>query len=319
MRFDHLRCFAAIKKYRSFSEAAENLYISQSALSKQLKSLEDELGVTLVERSHSVIKLTPIGERLAVYVQTILDEYDRMVLEAKDYIKSEKKKLRIASFCEMSQYGITDLMVSFEHDIANFYIESKECDHLQMFDLLSNRQTDIIIGYRELWPDEPDYFSVPLKKDDLVLVVHESHPLAKTDKISLADLQHERFCFPREDESLFKLFYETCVAAGFAPYHTLSHVRLGTIKRYILQGMRVTLQTRIRAANFFTEPVFHLINVEESPSLTLTLMANDSLLSELGRKFTRFACWYYREQPQKTAGDEARPRPPLPFKITAAA
>ncbi len=68
------------------------------------------------------------------------------------------------------------------------------------------------------------------------------------------------------------------------------------------------MQTRIRAANFFTEPVFHLINVEESPSLTLTLMANDSLLSELGRKFTRFACWYYREQPQKTAGDEAQPK-----------
>ena len=304
MRFDHLRCFAAIKKYGSFSEAAENLYISQSALSKQLKSFEDELGVTLVERGHSMIKLTPIGERIALYVQAILDEYDRMVLEAKDYTKSEKKKLRIASFCEMSQYGITDLMVSFEHDIPNFYIESKECDHLQMFDLLSNRQTDIIIGYRELWPEKPDYFSVPLKKDDLVLVVHESHPLAKIDRISLADLHQERFCFPREDESLFRLFYDTCVAAGFAPYHTLSHVRLGTIKRYILQGMRVTLQTRIRAANFFTEPVFHLVDVKESPSLTLTLMANDALLSTLGRKFIQFArgyYGYYQDQLQKAA------------------
>ncbi|NLY89960.1 MAG: LysR family transcriptional regulator [Firmicutes bacterium] len=306
MRFDHLRCFVAIKKYRSFSEAAESLYISQSALSKQLKSFEDTLGVTLVERSHSVIKLTPIGERIAIYVQTILDEYDRMIMEAKDYLKSEKKKLRIASFCEMSQYGITDLMVSFEHNIPNFHIESKECDHLQMFDLLSNRQTDIIIGYRELWPEGPDYFSMPLKKDDLVLVVHESHPLAGTDEISLADLKQERFCFPREDETLFKLFCETCVAAGFAPFHTLSNVRLGTIKRYILQGMRVTLQTRIRATNFFTEPVFHLVNVKESPSLTLTLMANDSFLSELGRKFIQFAYGYYREQPQKAAGNEVQ-------------
>lgn len=308
LRFDHLLCLAAIKKYRNFSEAAENLYISQSALSKQLKSFEDELGVTLVERRHSTINLTPIGERISVYAEAILDEYDRMVLEAKDYIKSEKKKLRLASFCEMSQYGITDLMVSFEHDIPNFYIESKECDHPQMLDLLDNRQTDIIIGYRELWPKVANYFSMPLKKDDLVLVVHESHPLAKTNNISLADVQQERFCFPREDEALFKLFHETCVAAGFAPYHTLSHVRLGTIKRYILQGMRVTLQTRIRAANFFTEPVFHLIDVEESPSLTLTIMANESLLSKLGRKFIQFACGYYREQPQKIPENEPQPK-----------
>ena len=68
--------------------------------------------------------------------------------------------------------------------------------------------------------------------------------------------------------------------------------------------MRITLQTRIRAANFFTEPVFHLIDVKESPSLTLTLMANDALLSELGRKFIQFArgyYGYYQDQLQKAA------------------
>lgn len=297
MRFDHLLCFEALKKYRNFSEAAENLYITQSALSKQLKSFEQELGVILFERNHSTIELTPIGERISIYVGMILNEYDRMILEAKDYIKNEKRKLRIASFYEMSQYGITDLIVDFEHDQHNFHIESKECDHLQMIHYLCNRQTDIIIGYRELWPDGANYYSMPLKKDDLVLVVHESHPLARKDMISLADVQHERFCFPREDESLFKLFYNTCVSAGFAPNHTLSNVRLGTIKRYILEGMRVTLQTRIRATNFFSEPVFHLIDVKETPLLTLTIMTNENLLSELGREFMQFAYQFFNTPP----------------------
>lgn len=303
MKLEHLLCFEAIKRYRNFSKAAENLYVSQSALSKQLKSFEDKLGVVLFDRSHSTIQLTPIGERISKHVEVILNEHDKMVLEAKDYLQSEERKLRIASFCEMAQYGITDLIVGFEHDKPNFYVESKECDHSQMLQLLYNRQTDMIIGYRELWSNETDYYSVPLREDDLVLVVHESHPLGMKDVISLTDVRHEVFCFPREDDSLFNFFYDTCASAGFIPKHTLSNVRLGTIKRYILKGMRVTLQTRIRAANFFYEPMFHLIDIKETPFLTLTIMTNKNSLSEIGNGFIRFACNFYNTPTDSTCKD----------------
>lgn len=296
MRIDYFLCFEAIKRYRNFSKAAENLYVSQSTLSKQLKSFEDKLGVVLFDRSRSTIQLTPIGERISKHVEVILNEYDEIMLEAKNHVIADNKKLRIASLYEMAQYGITDLIVSFEYDKPNFHIESQECDHSRMLHLLHNRQTDIIIGYRELWQNEIEgvgYYSMPLRKDDLVLVAHVNHPIGMKEVISLADVRNEMFCFPREDSSIFDFFKDACKSAGFAPKLTLSDVRLGTIKQYILKGMRITLQTRIRATSFFHEPIFHLVDIKETPFLTLTLMTNKSLLSDTGNQFIEFARNFY--------------------------
>lgn len=296
MKIEYLLCFEAIKKYGNFSKAAENLYISQSGLSKQLKAFENELGVKLFERTRPLVKLTPIGERISIYIDKILNIYDAMILETKEYIKNEIKKLRIASFYEMSQYGVANLLVSFESDKPNFYIESRECNHIEMLDLLDNRKTDLIIGYREFWPQNINYQSIPIKKDDLVLVVHENHPLAINKSVSIKLLKEEKFCFPREDDALFKFFNNICVMNGFIPKITLSNVRLGTIKRYILAGMRVTLQTRIRATNFFYEKGFHLINIKETPLLTLTILTNVDSLPPMGKQFIQFTKSYYKQK-----------------------
>jgi len=296
LRFSYLLCFEAIKRYQNFSVAAENLYISQSALSKQIKTLEEQLGVVLFDRGHTTIQLTPIGERISEHVEAILNEYDKMMLEARSYLENEKKKLKIASFYEMAQYGVADLLVNFEKNKPNFYIESKECAHSQMLQLLYNRQTDMIIGYLELWQKEKietSYYTVPLRKDDLVLVAHERHPIGKKDSVSLTDVKDEIFCFPREDSSLFEFYKETCKSVGFAPKHTQSNVRLGTIKEYIFEGMRITIQTRIRATNYFHEPVFRLIDIKETPFLTLAIMTNNNLLSKIGKEFIEFAGEFY--------------------------
>jgi len=298
MRIDYLFCVEAIKRYRNFSKAAESLYVSQPTLSKQLKSFEDKLGVVLFDRSRSRIELTPVGERISIHIEVILNEYDKIMFEAKNHIMASNRKLRIASFYDMAQYGITDLVVSFEYDKPNFHVESQECDHSRMLDLLHNRQTDIIIGYQELWQDDIDieeagYYSMPLRKDDLVLIAHKSHSLGNEKVISLTEVGNEVFCFPREDGLLCDFFKKACKSAGFAPKLTLSDVRLGTIKEYILKGMRITLQTRIRATNFFHEPVFCLIDIKEAPFLTLTLMTNKRLLSDIGSQFTEFARDFY--------------------------
>jgi len=293
VKLEYLFSFVALRKYLNLSEAAASLYISESALSKQLRALEEELGGMLFERRHSLTRLTPLGELVSLHVDKILKQYDSMILDVKTFLGTDNKKLRIASLFEMSQYGITDLIVGFEFDRINFYVESRECDHAQMINLLDTRQTDLIIGFRELLPQQPKYSQVPLKEESLVLVVNNTHPFASRDSISLKDAMDEKFCFPREDSSLFAFFYNTCTANGFTPRLTLSDVRLGTIKRYILEGMRITLQTRTRAENFFNEPIFKLIGINDSPTLTLAIVTNKDLLDETGLSFIQYAKKYY--------------------------
>lgn len=294
MRLEDFVCFEAVKRYLNFTEAAEHLFISQSALSKKIKALEDDLGAVLFERKHSTIKLTPVGECVAVYVDKILNEHHKMVLAVKEHIQKENQKLKLASFYEMAQYGIADLIVSFEKDRDNnFHVESQECDHQQMVNLLDTRQTDLVIGYLELWPRRMGCHCVPLVKDELVLVVNNKHPLAEEEYVSLKNVVDERFCFPREDDLLFKFFYDTCKVAGFAPKLTRSDVRLGTIKRYITEGLRVTLHSRTLAQKFFQEPQFHLVNIEETPSLTLAILTKEIFLTGYVKDFIIFAKSYY--------------------------
>lgn len=293
MRVEHMLCYQALKHYRNFSEAAESLYISQSALSKQLKAMEDELGVALFYRNHSKVKLTPPGERISLHVEAILLEYDQMRLIVKNYIEDSRQKLRIASFYEMVGYDITDLIISFEQTKANFHVESRECDHSQMVNLIETNQMDIAIGYQEFWPQKNNYLIVPFRRDELVMVVNKQHPFAKRETISLIEAKDERFCFPLEDGSLFHFFNDICIASGFVPKLTLSNVRLGTIKRYIAAGMRVTLQSRVRASNFFYESEYQIIGIENAPTLTFAIMANKSRVSETVDQFIQYTQKYY--------------------------
>ncbi|MFY9384781.1 MAG: LysR family transcriptional regulator [Dethiobacteria bacterium] len=293
MMLDYLLCFEAVIKYRNFTKAAESLHMSQSALSKKVKAMEDELGVTLFVRKHSTIELTPAGELVFKRIEKILNEYHQLVLDVKDYINSYGTKLRIASFYGMAHYGITDLIVSFEKVRDNFHVESRERNHEQMVHLLDTMQVDLVIGYQEFFPKNMDYYSVPLLKDDVVLVVNSSLPLAQHDAIYLKYVEDEKFCFPKEDASLFNFYCDTCRAAGFFPKLTLSDVRLDTIKCYISEGLRLTLQTRSCATNFFNEEMFHLINLKEAPSLTLAILIKALPKKGVVREFIDFAQSFY--------------------------
>jgi phage tail tube protein FII len=138
-----------------------------------------------------------------------------------------------------------------------------------------------------------------MRKDPLVLIVNRENPLAKRDSISLQDARNEKFCFPREDTSVFNFFCDSCSSFGFVPKLTLSDVRLGTIKRYILAGMRSTLQVKVRAENFFYEQDFKIIELEEAPILTLAMLTNKEELNETVEKFVKYASGFHDYTPKE--------------------
>lgn len=297
MNIEQLLCFQALKKHENFSKAADSIFISQSCLSKQIKALEDDLGFILFHRSYSKTSLTEAGEKIANQVDNIILSYEKLQFELKSLKKMNGNKIRMASFDEMAYYGITNMIVGFEQGRSDFFVESKECDHSHMIDLLDTELVDMIIGYNELWPNRHEYVSIPLKREQIVLIVNKNHPLASHNKISLNIVAKEKFCFIREDPLLFKAFQSTCELAGFTPDLTLSNVRLPTIKQYISKEMRMTLLPRSCADNLFNESIFHLIDIEETPLLTLTLMVNKKLLTDTSRDFINFAKKYYKSEP----------------------
>jgi len=294
MKIEQLICFQTVKRYCSFTKASDELFNSQSALSKHIKSLEEELGSRLFTRNRNKVELTPLGKSIEEHVEHIIKEYNNIVHKA-DFVarNGQHKKLCIASLYNANACGIAEVIVSYERRKTLLRIETFECGHAVMPDLLKEHRTDICIGYSELWDKNRSYNVTPLRVDALVLVANKNHAFSKLDAISLAEAAGEKFCFPREDTKMFEYIYNNCVLKGFAPELTNSNVRLGIIKQYIRAGLRCTILVEPVAKNVFYEPDFALIRLNDVEPLTLSLLYDLKRLDEIGRDFVDFAKRYF--------------------------
>lgn len=277
MRTEQLQCFQAVYTYRSFSKAADSLYLSQSSLSKQIKALENELGATLFKRFHSAIVPTEIGLAIAPHIEQILSELNLVNSICQTGSARRASRLKIATCFNFSYSPAAITMIQFEQQIPGFHIETLECSHTQMNStFFKTNQIEICFGFSELWDISSEYSIYPLISSPLSLVVNARHPLARHNTIRLSETRNEYFCFSKEDSALFDYYTSCCQSAGFSPLLTSSTVRLGLIKQYIAANLRCTLSPMIVAQEFFSGSRFKVIEVTDAKPLTLTMVASSS-------------------------------------------
>jgi len=297
MKTNWLKCFLAIEKYRSFSEAAESLFLSQSGLSKQLKALEDELGVQLFDRSTHTIHLTQAGEKIISPAQRILGEEERMIHNLADLKTIHSNRLSLAAPLGMSYYHITDMVINYELTHPQTIAETHEKEHNVMLHCLNNHIVDFCIGYSDFWTDREQYYIYPLYEDSLVIVMNHSHPFADMEEFQLEESKNVMFCLPREETGFFQLFLELCGHAGFSPRLTLSDVRTSTIKRYISHGMRLTVTSALRAETYFQNPEFKCLPIKGAPTIQLSLATRNEHMRLEQREFiSHVQKWYQKKQ-----------------------
>ena len=114
MNLNQLKYFLAIVKTGSFSNAADDMYISQSSMSKQIKALETELGVTLFNRSGNKITPTEAGSCFYSYALRILDIKNEMHKELTEFETTPIEEVKFASIPIVSSYKISSLLSDFQ-------------------------------------------------------------------------------------------------------------------------------------------------------------------------------------------------------------
>lgn len=105
MNLNQLKYFLAIVKTGSFSNAADDMYISQSSMSKQIKALETELGVDLFKREHSKVYLTEIGAEFAKYAEMTIKQHNDMLLYLDEFATKKSNTIRFGSIPVVSSLG----------------------------------------------------------------------------------------------------------------------------------------------------------------------------------------------------------------------
>jgi DNA-binding transcriptional LysR family regulator len=178
----------AIAKAKSFSIAAYDLFLSQSAVSKQIKSLEDELEVVLFKREHQKISLTEAGDAFRQYADSMLRHYENMLLSLEQYQVSAQSTIAMGSIPVVSSYGISNQIAVFNgRQTRNISFDMHENSQSAVLKELQDGIVDIALVRLESIANRDDYDIIPYVFDHISLVCHKNNPLAAKSSVSLKE------------------------------------------------------------------------------------------------------------------------------------
>ncbi len=237
-----MRYFVAIAEEGNFSRAARRLHVSQPPLSTQIKGLEEELGVKLLERTNRGVSLTAAGSVFFEEARAVLARLEHARSEAK---RAERGDIGVLSigFVSIADYGI--LPPALKDFRGRFPLVEVHLHELttdaQIRELRAGR-LDLGIGLAPV--DEPDLQFERLLREELLLAAPSGHLVTKTsDLVDLRGLSKESFIVPPRDvgPGLYDLIISHCRGSGFAPRVTQHARQMQTVVGLVSCGMGLAL------------------------------------------------------------------------------
>ena len=194
-----LDIFLKVVECGSFSKAAKELYLTHTAIIKQMNSLEEILKVQLFIRSPQGIKITKAGEVLKQKIEELKVITNHMVQEVQQV--DNQKELIVGTSTLYPCKSFMDLWDQIQKDYPSFQLKIQSFqDDQHRLDLL-DKDYDFIVGPYNLINQQKQYHFIPLGKYRFCLMVHKNHPLASFNQLSLSDLNQQTIRIMKEGNS----------------------------------------------------------------------------------------------------------------------
>jgi|KBSSwiStaDraftv2_1062776.scaffolds.fasta_scaffold18502_3 DNA-binding transcriptional LysR family regulator len=251
MELRHLRYFLAVADAMSFTAAAERLHVAQPALSQQIRALERELGVTLIERGSRTRRLTEAGARFAVRARRMLLEAEDAADEMGLYAGARRGRVRFGSALQSLTEGrVAGLLARFHREHPGLRVAFREAHTGPLLLLLSHGRLDLALvhlGRGEGLADlrvafEGTPVSIErLYEEPLVAAVGPRHRLARFASVSWKDLAKEEFVSFGAGSTVRELVAKAARKVGVTVRAPISAVNLGTVRALVSAGLGVAI------------------------------------------------------------------------------
>lgn len=242
MELRQLRYFAAIVEEGSLSRAAQRLHVSQPPLSTHLKALEQELGVTLLERGNRGVTPTAAGAVYYEEVRAVLTRLEQARGRALQVHRGDVGTLSVG-FVSIADYSLLPpALKQFRSRYPLVEVQLQELTTDAQIRELRAGRLDLAIGLAPV--DEPDLGFERLRREALVLAAPADDPLAQGEgAVDLRQLAKASFIVPPRiiGPGLYDLVISRCRAAGFVPRITQSARQMQTVIGLVSSGMGVAL------------------------------------------------------------------------------
>ena len=239
MNLRDLRYLVALADHKHFGKAAAASFVSQPTLSTQIKKLEDELGVALVERAPRRVMLTPVGRDIAERARGILGAVDELRETARRTRDPEAGSVRLGLFPTLGPYLLPHVVPKLRERFPRLEL------------LLIEEKTEVILRMLREGRLDAGVLALPLHDDHLheellfdepfLLAVPRTHPLATHETIRVKDLAHESLLLLEDGHCLRDQALDVCALAGAGERTGFRATSLETLRQMVAANVGITL------------------------------------------------------------------------------
>ena len=284
---EQIKYFLTLEKYRNFSLASYELCISQSSLSKHIKSLENEFNVILFNRTTRNIKLTNAGEDFLEYANKIIVDYNDIMLNMKKYSEKETSKIRMGTIPVLAQYNITPKIINFKNQQKYIDLDIIEKESKEIINMIKNNKLDLAL-VRNINLSDDEFNILDLIEDELVIVTSKNHRFTKKKYISFEELKDENFILLGENSTIHDKFIDECLKYNFSPNIIYRMYKIETILSLVSENIGITILMK-KVINSFNTSNISISLLKDQIVLPLSLIYNKkSKLSKECLEFIEF-------------------------------
>lgn len=221
-------------KQKNFTEAGYACNMTQGALSKQIRKLENELGITLIRRNTRKFELSKEGEIFLSYAKKMTGTYEEKLKNVQ-----KNQEIKIGCMPVLAPYHFARLVADFrkEYPDIKLVIDERIASEIQE----NSDRYDFLILRENMMEDQKKFRFSPLYDDKLCAVLYEKHPLYGRDRLQLKELKDDVFIFPERGSGSYEVFYKSCEKAGFEPKIAFEFPQANTIMSFVSEGVGVTI------------------------------------------------------------------------------
>ncbi|NDI36417.1 LysR family transcriptional regulator [Chengkuizengella sediminis] len=240
MELRQLIYFVKVANKQHVTKAAEELHVAQSAVSRQIHQLEEELGVKLFIPKGRNLQLTPVGKLFLRRMESIISQFDKAVEEVHEFMDPELGEIRLGFPHSLGVDFVPLLVSKFKKLHPNVKFRFKQGKYNTL--IKSLKKGDIDLALISPFPEDDEYVTGEvLLTEELFAILPPDHVLSNEKEIRLDQLKDESFVLFNEEYSLRTIVWDACEMAGFTPNIGFEGEETDTIRGLVAAGMGVSL------------------------------------------------------------------------------
>jgi DNA-binding transcriptional LysR family regulator len=281
-----LKYFLEIAKQKNITKASETLHISQPALSKMIKSLEEELGIQLIIRSNKMNNITDAGFVVLEYAQKMMLLVDEMTTTLNDMTNLTRGQIQIGIPPIIGSLFFPRVLSKFHQKYPNINITITEYGGARVVRSVDEGEFELGVA---VLPIEEEHFHVyPIVEEEMKLLVHREHSLAPRKVVNLSELKDEEFIFYSEEFALHQIMWNQFINQGFEPNILFKSSQWDFMAEMVAANLGVTALPE-SICNRITNSEITIIKMLPSVNWSLAVITKkDRYISNAARAFIDF-------------------------------